>query len=128
MSPPPQPPIINSHTCTSLPNLFFKALSICFLFSSSPKPYLSKLPFLHFPSNPRRFLQIPTMSLPPQTPKTQSHNFTNPQSLSYWLKPDCPPTLSPPGVSNPAPKTSTTSGSSSPRAKPLSSIPPLRFV
>lgn len=30
------------------------------------------------------------MSLPPQTPKTQSHNFTNPQSLSDWLKPRLP--------------------------------------
>ncbi|KAM3729626.1 hypothetical protein ACB098_12G027100 [Castanea mollissima] len=97
--PPPQPPITNTHTTTTttaLPDLFIKALSICFLFSSSSssscssKPHLFKLPFLTFPSNPRRFLQISTMSLPSQTPKTNLHTFTNPQSLSEWLKPRLP--------------------------------------
>lgn len=86
MSPPlpPLQPITNRHINT-LPDLFLAALSICcFLFPSKSFPF-------RFPSRPRRFPKISTMSLPPQTLKTHlSHSFTTPQSLSAWLKPRLP--------------------------------------
>ncbi|XP_042519460.1 uncharacterized protein LOC122093242 [Macadamia integrifolia] len=76
---------------TSLPDIFFTALSLLFLFSSS-KPqhnHLSPkiLPF-SFPSNPRRlFLKNSIMS---QSKRTSPNHFSTPQSLSDWLRPRLP--------------------------------------
>ncbi|KAG8661836.1 uncharacterized protein LOC110601162 [Manihot esculenta] len=98
--PPPQPPrpIKNTHNLhahahkpTNFPDFFFTALSIFFFFSSSSsssssfKPQFPKVPFLCFPSNPRRFLKIPSMSI-----SKTNHRFATPQSLSEWLKPRLP--------------------------------------
>ncbi|XP_011003293.1 PREDICTED: uncharacterized protein LOC105110079 [Populus euphratica] len=103
MSPPPPPPPphqihITPKPTTTFPDLFLTALSILFLFSSSssstttltsfPKPHFPKLPFLSFPSSPRRFLKIPSMSVSRKT--KNSHHFSTPQSLSDWLKPRLP--------------------------------------
>ncbi|XP_020537833.1 uncharacterized protein LOC105641084 isoform X2 [Jatropha curcas] len=89
MSPPPPPqpnPIISTHKPTNFPDFFVTAISIFFLFSSSSsKPPFPKIPFLCFPSNPRRFLKIPSMSI-----SKTNHHFATPQSLSDWLKPRLP--------------------------------------
>ncbi|WKA07689.1 hypothetical protein VitviT2T_025478 [Vitis vinifera] len=92
--PPQQAPISNCHSnlCkhlpkpTSLPDLFFTALSLLFLFPSSPKPQtlFSKISSLSFPQNPRRFLKTPTM-ISPSNPKPITQ-FSSPQSLTDWLK------------------------------------------
>ncbi|KAG5229461.1 hypothetical protein OIU77_008510 [Salix suchowensis] len=96
--PPPPPPhqihITPQTTTTTLPDLFLTALSILFFFSSTttltsfPKPHFPKLPFLSFPSSPRRFLKIPSMSV--SRKMNNSHYFSTPQSLSDWLKPRLP--------------------------------------
>ncbi|KAJ9174351.1 hypothetical protein P3X46_017382 [Hevea brasiliensis] len=96
--PPPPPPsrITNTHNLqthkpNNFPDFFFTALSIFFFFSSSSssssssKPQFPKIPFLCFPSNPRRFLRIPSMSV-----SKTNHRFGTPQSLSEWLKPRLP--------------------------------------
>ncbi|KAF3432736.1 hypothetical protein FNV43_RR23838 [Rhamnella rubrinervis] len=84
---PPHLPIINGHDNLSfLPDLFLTALSVCFLFSSSTRPFLSRTNFISFSLCPRRFLKIPTMS---RRGSPQRH-FANPQSLSEWLKPRLP--------------------------------------
>ncbi|XP_043688366.1 uncharacterized protein LOC122639567 [Telopea speciosissima] len=76
---------------TSLPDFFFTALSLLFLFSSSkPQHHLlfPKIPPFSFPSNPRRlFLKNPIMS---QYKRTIPNHFSTPQSLSDWLKPRLP--------------------------------------
>ncbi|KAL4351467.1 hypothetical protein GQ457_06G038410 [Hibiscus cannabinus] len=70
----------------TLPHIFLTAISLIFLVSST-KPNTSLIKFLPlhlFPSNPRRFLRIPSMSCP------RSTAFANPQALSDWLKPRLP--------------------------------------
>ncbi|KAI6697728.1 hypothetical protein NL676_017847 [Syzygium grande] len=116
MSQPPQPvtkshhphhthlPFLRHQPTAALPELFFAALSVLFLFShpsssssssssssttaaAAAKARALKIPFLSCPLNPRRFLGIPTMSR--RSPKTR-HRFATPQSLSDWLRPRLP--------------------------------------
>ncbi|KAK1571498.1 hypothetical protein Q3G72_021544 [Acer saccharum] len=93
MSPEPKPISTTTHhhhhKPKTLPDLFLTtALSLLCLFTSSDKSSNSlKVPSLYLPSNPRRFLKIPTMSLT----KDNNHNFAaTPQSLSDWLRPRLP--------------------------------------
>ncbi|KAK8710568.1 hypothetical protein V6N13_145886 [Hibiscus sabdariffa] len=70
----------------TLPHISLTAISLIFLVSST-KPNTSLIKFLPlylFPSNPRRFLRIPSMSCPSSTA------FATPQALSGWLKPRVP--------------------------------------
>lgn len=93
---PPQQASISNFPCknlakpTSLPDLFFTALSLLFLFPSSPKPQtlFSKISSLSLPQNPRRFLKTPTMTTP-SNPKPIVQ-FSSPQSLTDWLRPRLP--------------------------------------
>ncbi|XP_025014077.2 uncharacterized protein LOC8269541 [Ricinus communis] len=73
-------------------DFFLTALSIFFLFSSSSspsfssiKPQFPRIPFICLPSNRRRFLKVPAMSI-----SKNNHPFATPQSLSDWLKPRLP--------------------------------------
>ncbi|PRQ60584.1 hypothetical protein RchiOBHm_Chr1g0382901 [Rosa chinensis] len=95
MPPPQQPPISNSHVnlpetpnkLPIVPDLLLSALSVFFLFSSSSSSkitLLPKTPLFNFPSYPRRFVKIPTMSLHHHH---RHRDFATPQSLSDWLKP-----------------------------------------
>ncbi|GMJ10917.1 hypothetical protein like AT5G24460 [Hibiscus trionum] len=70
----------------TLPDVFLTAIPLLFLLSSTkPNASLIKfLPFNPFPSNPRRFLRIPSMSRP------STAAFATPQALSDWLKPRLP--------------------------------------
>ncbi|KAF5732457.1 putative RING-H2 zinc finger protein RHA2a [Tripterygium wilfordii] len=66
-----------------LPDLFITAISISFLFSSSPssvRPHFPKFPSISFQANPRRFLKFLSMN------QSNNFHFANPQSLSDWLK------------------------------------------
>ncbi|KAK4769929.1 hypothetical protein SAY87_030461 [Trapa incisa] len=88
LPPPPRPvsPLILNHSGKAA-DLLFTALSIFFLFSSSPPSSKTlKIPFFTCPFNPRRLLRISTMSHP-TSPMPPHRGFATPQSLSDWLKP-----------------------------------------
>ncbi|ESR54498.1 RING-H2 zinc finger protein [Citrus sinensis] len=94
MSPEPGPKPIQSSGSIKIinpPASILAAFSVLCLFTCS-KPYNTtstlKIPFLTFPSNPRRFLKIPIMSR--TNHQLHHHSFATPQSLSDWLKPRLP--------------------------------------
>ncbi|XP_031115901.1 uncharacterized protein LOC116019732 [Ipomoea triloba] len=90
-TPPPPPP--QRHLLRKpafVPEFIFTALSVFILLSPS-NPANNILQKLSFPLNPRRFLKIPTMSLPSSNRlRNPNRPFPTPQSLSDWLKPRLP--------------------------------------
>ncbi|XP_038874474.1 uncharacterized protein LOC120067121 isoform X3 [Benincasa hispida] len=93
--PPPQPfsNLAHLNKSTALPDFFLAALSLFVFFSSSSSSKSFKFPAFSIQLNPRRFLKIPSNSMPlSQFPnsKSLSLTFTSPQSLSEWLKPRLP--------------------------------------